>query len=329
LGYRSATPLNTALTLANALNAVRGRSGALTIKVDRTLSAPEIYFEEKFLGYLNTFDALANDQLSTWDISGGNIGFYSDNSVGQACNVYGFAYWNMALPYSEIRANSMRGFPSLSSSRRLPQTFTAATTDIITAANHGLISGSRVRFSSSGTLPAGLTAGTDYYLRDVTADTFKVSTTVGGAAVDITDTGSGTHTLTPAGLQNYYRLIEGEGWKFYDSSGYGRTLARVQGTPNFVNPKVVGATYATTGTTGNASANTVLGSHNIAVGQQTITITNPLVSANSIIEAWLGTIDTTATRVVAVAGAGSFNLTLNANATAEVRVHWKIHPYFT
>ncbi len=55
--------------------------------------------------------------------------------------------------------------------------------------------GDIVQFATDGTLPAGLTAGTDYYVRDVTTATFKVATSGTGAAIDITDTGTGTHTV--------------------------------------------------------------------------------------------------------------------------------------
>lgn len=72
--------------------------------------------------------------------------------------------------------------------------FTAATTDIITSNAHGLLDTYEITVSSAGTLPAGLSANTKYYVRDVTTNTFKVSTQRGGAVVDITDTGSGTHT---------------------------------------------------------------------------------------------------------------------------------------
>jgi len=67
-------------------------------------------------------------------------------------------------------------------------------TDIITLGGHGFASGDVVHFSSNNTLPAGLSAKTIYYVRDVAADTFKVTATRGGAAVDITDTGTGTHS---------------------------------------------------------------------------------------------------------------------------------------
>lgn len=75
-------------------------------------------------------------------------------------------------------------------------TFTAATTDICTITAHGLTAGTRVTVASGTTLPAGLAASTNYYLRDVTTNTFKLSLTPNGSAVDITDTGTGTHTLT-------------------------------------------------------------------------------------------------------------------------------------
>src|SRR3990167_110677 len=72
-------------------------------------------------------------------------------------------------------------------------TFTAAVTDIITATAHGLSDGDMLFFSTLGTLPAGLSLNTAYYVRDATTNTFKVSETAGGSAVDITDTGSSTH----------------------------------------------------------------------------------------------------------------------------------------
>jgi len=74
--------------------------------------------------------------------------------------------------------------------------FTAATTDIITSAAHGLVNGNKVVLTTTDTLPAGLSTGTVYYVIDVTTNTFKLSTQRGGGPVDITDTGTGTHTFT-------------------------------------------------------------------------------------------------------------------------------------
>lgn len=85
-------------------------------------------------------------------------------------------------------------------------TFTAdASTDTCTwtsTANipSNILTGTRVRFTTSGTLPAGLSLATDYYIIRVTDTTFKVATSyanaVAGTAINITDAGTGTHTTT-------------------------------------------------------------------------------------------------------------------------------------
>lgn len=78
-------------------------------------------------------------------------------------------------------------------------TFTAAAgTDLLTASGHGRVNGDKVRVSSTGTLPGGLSANTDYFVRDVSGSTFKLAETSGGAAIDITSAGTGTHSLGTA-----------------------------------------------------------------------------------------------------------------------------------
>jgi hypothetical protein len=59
---------------------------------------------------------------------------------------------------------------------------------------------SKVRFTTSGTLPTGLSLNTDYWLVRVSATTARVATTfanaIAGTVIAYTDAGSGTHTLT-------------------------------------------------------------------------------------------------------------------------------------
>jgi|GEM_PF-964785 len=84
--------------------------------------------------------------------------------------------------------------------------FTVATGDIDTTAEtltetaHGLANGDIVTLSSSGTLPAGTAANTKYYVVNVTADTFKISATYGGTAINISSQGTGTHTVYYGGI---------------------------------------------------------------------------------------------------------------------------------
>lgn len=63
--------------------------------------------------------------------------------------------------------------------------------DAITSVGHGLVDGTQIRFVLSGTI-TGLTTNTRYWVRDATADTFKVSASSGGSAVNITGTPTGT-----------------------------------------------------------------------------------------------------------------------------------------
>ena len=82
-------------------------------------------------------------------------------------------------------------------------TFTAAVTDICTAVAHSYATGLRVAATTTGTLPAGLSA-TNYWIIKIDADTFKLASSaanaLAGTAVDITGTGTGVHTLTPAAI---------------------------------------------------------------------------------------------------------------------------------
>lgn len=84
-------------------------------------------------------------------------------------------------------------------------TFTGAVSDICTwtsTANipSNLLTGTRVRLTTTTTLPAGLSTGTDYYYIKLSDTTFSLGSSyanaIAGTAVNITDTGTGTHTVT-------------------------------------------------------------------------------------------------------------------------------------
>lgn len=95
------------------------------------------------------------------------------------------------------------------------QTFTAvAATDVCTAAATVPATKTPVRLTTTGTLPAGLTTNTDYYIINVSSTTFKLASTIGdahsGTAIDITDTGSGTHTITTTDPGTINHIVRNE-----------------------------------------------------------------------------------------------------------------------
>jgi hypothetical protein len=94
----------------------------------------------------------------------------------------------------------MRSFTddqTLINAAKISATFTAdATTDVLTATAHGLSNGDLLTVTNSGGgLPGGLSAGVWYYVISAAANTFKLSTSSGGSAVDITSNGTGTQTF--------------------------------------------------------------------------------------------------------------------------------------
>lgn len=71
-----------------------------------------------------------------------------------------------------------------------------ATADTLTCAGHGHANGDPTRIQTiGGDLPAGLSADTDYYVVEKTADTVKLSTTSGGAGIDITAAGTAPNVI--------------------------------------------------------------------------------------------------------------------------------------
>ncbi len=60
-----------------------------------------------------------------------------------------------------------------------------AADNLISITGHGFSDATPIVFQT-GYSPAGITEGTKYFVRDATADTFKVAATSGGAVVDIT-----------------------------------------------------------------------------------------------------------------------------------------------
>lgn len=85
-------------------------------------------------------------------------------------------------------------------------TFTAdAGTDVCTWTSttnipSNILTGTRVRLTTTTTLPGGLATATDYYVIKLSDTTFSLATSyanaVAGTAINITDAGTGTHTVT-------------------------------------------------------------------------------------------------------------------------------------
>lgn len=76
-------------------------------------------------------------------------------------------------------------------------TISIASPAVISLANHGLSAGNSVVFSTTGALPTGISAGATYYVisSGLGTNSFEVSSTPGGSAVNASGSQSGTHSI--------------------------------------------------------------------------------------------------------------------------------------
>jgi hypothetical protein len=120
-----------------------------------------------------------NTGTLTFDLPAGTYGFFGlFNAVsGNTNNYLGY------LPFSGNPASAVKGFATVDAAD--------VTANTITCSAHGLANTDRVIVYNvfAETLPAGLTEGTIYFVVGATTDTFQVSLTSGGTAVDITGIG--------------------------------------------------------------------------------------------------------------------------------------------
>lgn len=84
-------------------------------------------------------------------------------------------------------------------------TVTIANPAVFTKTAHGFTANERIRLSTTGALPAGLSTLIDYYVNNLTADTFSLSTTLGGTPVATSGAQSGTHSY----MRSLYGLGDG------------------------------------------------------------------------------------------------------------------------
>lgn len=130
-----------------------------------------------------TWGAAASGQKSntgalTFDVPTGTYGFFTffNAATGNTNNYRGYS------PFGG--ASALKGFFSVD---------TTLANDQLLSVAHGMADNDRVMLFNvyAESLPTGLTEGTIYHVVSSAANTFKVSTTQGGAAVDITAVGGG------------------------------------------------------------------------------------------------------------------------------------------
>lgn len=97
-------------------------------------------------------------------------------------------------------------------------TITIANPAVITATAHGWVEGTQVQFSTTGSLPTGITSGVTYIVRNPATNTFNISAEAEGDLITTTGSQSGTHTVKSLGTPVFFNE------DYIDVSNVGVTL---------------------------------------------------------------------------------------------------------
>tara|TARA_A200000113_G_scaffold212429_1_gene213913 strand:- start:1597 stop:2415 length:819 start_codon:yes stop_codon:yes gene_type:complete len=152
------------------------------------------------------------DSISTWTSS------YIDTANSELFPV-GFARLSSAA--SKVSVNG-EGFQVATLGRSSNATSVSISTDTFTIPNHPFATGDRVKITSTGSIPGGLSTSLSYFIINATDDTIRLALTASNAAagtsVDLQTTGSGTitvatdeiFTLTRSGTSGSVTLNKGD-----------------------------------------------------------------------------------------------------------------------
>lgn len=133
---------------------------------------------------------------------------------------------------------------------------------------HGYSDNQAVTLTTSGTLPAPLATATTYYMRDVGTNVyfFKLAATAGGAAINITTTGSGTQNIVPTGTAvragTATLTFTADATNFPGASGNSRIQVAIQQSAYATS---ISSTLSGTGTTSNPYLYTIITGSSAAI----------------------------------------------------------------
>ena len=204
-----------------------GGTGTYTVSVSQTVASTTITANPVASSYQVTSTTVANAAGS----GGGSVGYsayllhigsaISTSAAGWSANSWGSGNWGGVGYNATATLNTWSQFnfgedlvlgpklgglyywnattaPSLVDPTQISITnATPAVCTLVTSTTTPLLEGTAIMFQTTGALPAPLVTYTVYYVKYLTANTFNLALTNGGAAIDTTTAGSGTHSLSP------------------------------------------------------------------------------------------------------------------------------------
>ena len=155
---------------------------------------------------IRVFDNLIDTVSNSFDTSGQNFGIDVNKKEGSGIDIT----HNRVYGITDTGTTPVGISISPGSLSKTVSSVNTGTETMTTSAIHTFSVNDPVKFSSTVAVPAPLVAGTTYYILTVpTTTTFTLSATVGGATIDLTDSGSGTTTV--------YKVVTLSGWRIADN----------------------------------------------------------------------------------------------------------------
>jgi hypothetical protein len=131
---------------------------------------------------------------STWGSGTWGIGTASTDAL----RIWNQMNWGQNLLYGP-RGQPLYYWDAIFGVTNSQATMTIASPCVVTA-NINLADGTPITFSTTGALPTGLLPGVTYYTKYLTANTFNLAATSGGASINTSGSQSGTQTISSRGV---------------------------------------------------------------------------------------------------------------------------------
>lgn len=225
---------------------------------------------------------------TTFNLLGNGAGRFTNGSKGLAYfNNYLFVFGNGVI---EVCGNGTGDNGIAASNWNVNSTgtivFGAGSTLVLSTGSYSPTVNDTVQFTTTGTLPSPLVAGTTYYVVAVSNNEVNVSTTMGGGAINITTPGTGTNimvnTTVSAASQMVLPLGNVSSITFSTFLNAGDTSATITA---YTNPEGVASGPLWEGATGQYNILSASTGNNILAaftnGSSTVSFLSPIVNGDN------------------------------------------------
>jgi hypothetical protein len=150
--------------------------------------------------------SIASPASITWNshgLSNGDVVTFTTTGALPTGLTAGTPYYITTTGMNSFHVSATFGGPLVNTSGTQSGTHTASTATQVDWTAHGLASGQELIFSTTVTLPLGISPGVSYYVVNPSTNSFRIAPSVGGTAVQTTTAGSGIQTASTPAVINW------------------------------------------------------------------------------------------------------------------------------